>query len=64
MCLICVELIRQKMSILEAERNLREAVLSDKEPVDKILHYAKLKDAIENMSLDEIGKILDEEGLP
>jgi len=59
MCLICSELIRQKMTLLEAERNLGEMVNNPKESLDKLQHYARLKESIEQMDTEELDKELE-----
>lgn len=59
MCIICAELIRQKMTLLEAERNLGEMVNNPKESLDKLQHYARLKESIEQMDTKELDKILE-----
>ena len=60
MCIVCVDLIKQNMTISEAERNLGELVNDRKETLTKLNHYDRLKEALEQLDLEEAGKILDE----
>ena len=57
-CIICMELIKQKMTISEAERNLGEMVNDRKETIDNLNHYGRLKEAIEIM--DYLCEVLEE----
>lgn len=60
MCLVCVELIKQKMSILEAERNLSE--LSKTERDRKLAtHYQDLYDAMIDGDFETVGRLLSPE---
>ena len=59
MCIICSEIIRQKMTLFEAKRNLGEMVNNPNETVDKLQHYARLKESIEQMKTAELDKILE-----
>lgn len=63
MCIVCVDLIKQNMTILEAERNLDELIsvtAMDEKTRKLIFHQFKLKDALEVMDLDEMADALDE----
>lgn len=54
MCIICIELIKQSMTVPEAERAGNEMVVTAK-PEDDVEHYRKLivisKDFIEEIKL-------------
>lgn len=60
MCIICVELIKQKMSIMEAGRNLGEMVNDKREDPKTLKHYKKLKEAIEFADWDELEELIEE----
>ena len=60
MCLICIELIKQKMTIPEAGRNLGEMVNDRKETIDKLIHYGRLKEAIDALDLDYLDTVITE----
>jgi uncharacterized protein YaaN involved in tellurite resistance len=60
MCIICVELIKQQLTITEAEKNLGEMVNDNRETLEKLNHYRKLKYAVEELDIDELDKLLDE----
>lgn len=51
MCIVCVELIKQKLTIPEAERNLGEMSSTEKN-AGKRSHYQKLYDAIVDGDFD------------
>jgi hypothetical protein len=59
MCIVCVELIKHKMTLLEAERNLGELGRVEKDR-EKAEHYQNLHDAIKDMDVEEIGWLLEE----
>jgi len=56
MCMICVDLIKQRMTLVEASRNARE-MNTTRAGSD---HYMELEQAIENLDLDKLAKVLDE----
>jgi mevalonate kinase len=56
MCLICVDLIKQKMTLPEAQRNASEMNLT-RSGSD---HYAELEKAIKELDLEKLGQLLDE----
>lgn len=60
MCIVCVELIKQQMTITEAEKNLGELVSDRKASVDEVIHYGRLKEAIEDLDLDYLDVVLNE----
>ena len=66
MCLICIELLKHKMTIIEADRAASEmvrAMLVDdasKFNYKDYQHRKRLKQALENLDLDKLDKILDE----
>ena len=55
MCCICVDLIKQKMTLLEAERNAREIAESGDE------HAKELYKALSEDDLEKLAELLDEE---
>lgn len=66
MCIICLELLKHRMTINEAERAASEMVwamlIDDPEKFDykDYQHRKRLKEALENLDLDKLGKVLDE----
>lgn len=59
MCIVCVELVKQKMTILEAERNLGELGRTSKDK--KIAtHYKNLYDAIVEGDFKEVANLLED----
>jgi hypothetical protein len=60
MCIMCIEIMKQQMSLTEAERNLGEVVNDGREKLETLNHYRKLKEAIDLMDLDYLGKVLEE----
>lgn len=61
MCIICVELVKQRMSIPEAERNVSELVVTDSfgEKFEK-QHVMDLKDAVGEMDIDKLDRVIEE----
>lgn len=57
MCMICVDLIKQRMTLQEAKKNAREMNYT-REGSD---HYAELEQAIEKGDMDRLNEMLDEE---
>ena len=55
-CLICVELIKQRMSLGEAERNARELMATK----DADSHTFELEKAIRDGNFEKLAEILDE----
>jgi hypothetical protein len=55
MCIVCVELVKQKMSISEAERNLGEMVTNPKDPNKD--HYAELEHALKELEATRLEKL-------
>lgn len=62
MCIMCMEIIKQKMSLTEAYRNLGEVINDRRETQEAINHYKELREAIDNLLFDELAGILDEGG--
>ncbi|MHA1676046.1 MAG: hypothetical protein ACTSU6_02595 [Candidatus Njordarchaeales archaeon] len=60
MCIICVELLRQKLSIPEASKNARE-MLSGAKNNEEFWHYEDLLEAMDNDDFDKLDKILEEQ---
>lgn len=58
MCVICVELVKNKMTVLEAERNLLElrTVPSDGKTLS---HYFDLYDAIINADYETLDRVME-----
>jgi hypothetical protein len=61
MCIVCVDLIKQNLTIPEAERNLGEmnSTFRREDSVEEFLHRHNLEKAIRDMDLETIGKELD-----
>ena len=59
MCMICVELIKHKMTLSEASRNATEMVGAAKSE-EELFHYKELADAIYELDLKKLDKLLDE----
>ena len=59
MCIVCIDLIKHNMTLLEAERNLDELGRTED---DKrlVAHYRALYEAIEKMDTEELGALLEE----
>lgn len=61
MCIICIELVKQKMTMGEAKRAATEIILdvedSNSEEFD---HYSKLIESIRDLDLEKLGEVLDE----
>lgn len=62
MCIVCVELIKQNMTVYEAERNLGELGRTER---DRKLakHYKDLHDALYVMDIDKVNEIFEEDGV-
>lgn len=60
MCIICVELIKQKMTLTEAERNLGELIISTKYFEEELQHEIDLYRAVKELDLKKLDKLLDE----
>lgn len=60
MCIVCVDLIKQNMTVGEAERNLGELINNRNETIDNLVHYGRLKEAIDILDLDYLGVVLEE----
>ena len=60
MCLICVELIKQRMTVTEAEKAVGEYFIGPTVLADKMEHFKKLKRALEELDLEELNKALTE----
>lgn len=63
MCLICVELIKQRMTIPEAERAARELVVLTPQDLwakDSLEHTIELLESLEDLDLDKLGKVIEE----
>ncbi len=58
MCIVCVDLIKQQMTWFEAERNTSELGRTEKDR-EKATHYQDLHDALVEVDLDTLEKILD-----
>ena len=48
------------MTIPEAGRNLGEMVNDRKETIDKLIHYGRLKEAIDALDLDYLDTVITE----
>lgn len=59
MCIVCVELIKQKLTIPEAEKNLGEMRFDSRQHIETLEHYGRLKDAMEVMDLDTLATEID-----
>ena len=58
MCILCVELIKQKMSMDEASRAAGELLFFTELPEDDVEHIYKLKEALDNLDLEALGELL------
>lgn len=56
MCMVCADLIKQSLTISEAERNLGELIIASKENY----HYQRLLRALEDLDLEDIGFYLSQ----
>ena len=59
MCIICIELIKHRMSIGEGVRAAGE-IFSTQQKVKAALHNARLKKALENLDFETLAELLDE----
>jgi hypothetical protein len=60
MCIVCVELIKLKMTFFEAEKNLSELVNDVRTNEIDLKHQGRLKHAIETMDFDSLDRELEE----
>ena len=60
MCIICIEIAKNSMSLSEAEKNLKE-LIGTEQTDEEFNHHSDLLDSIENNDLDELSVILDEQ---
>lgn len=63
MCLICIELIKHKMTYPEAEKAARELVVLSPEHLREqgsLEHTIELLEALEDLDLEKLGEILDD----
>jgi hypothetical protein len=56
--MVCVDLIKQNMTVIEAERNLPELILTAKTKRE-LYHYEDLKDALDNLDEEILKTYLD-----
>lgn len=56
MCLICVELIKQRMTLPEAERASLENIMGK----ESDSHEYKLRKALKELNLEELAELLEE----
>lgn len=56
MCIICIELIKHRMTITEAGKAAKECNGTEKSSE----HMRELEEAIENLDLEKLGELLDE----
>jgi hypothetical protein len=61
MCIVCVDLIKQSLTIPEAERNLGEmnSTFRREDSVEEYMHRRRLEDALEEMDIETLDKELD-----
>ena len=61
MCMLCVDLMKQKMTMKEANSNLKELLLDlDEVPRDQLQHLIDLDRAIEDLDIKELERLFDE----
>lgn len=60
MCLICVELIKQRMTLTEAKRAAGEYSRVEGESRDQDKHISDLYDALTRDDFEKLGELLDE----
>jgi len=58
-CMVCIDLIKQSMTIIEAERNVGELLWTTKDNTE-FRHYMKLSRSIKNFDLKELDEALEE----
>lgn len=59
MCLVCVDLIKQNMTVYEAERNLGELVRTAKTSAE-FNHYWELMDSLREVDVNRLSQVLDQ----
>ena len=65
MCLICAELIKQRMTVKEAENAATELVVIEASAIElrekgELEHTIDLLESIQDLDLERLGKVLDE----
>lgn len=60
MCIVCVELIKQRLTVPEAESASKEMIVTAKPGVDT-RHFEELNKALNESDFDKLGEILDEQ---
>jgi len=61
MCIICIELIKTRMTLKEAERAVMELILTSKDQDRETKeHWIKLRSALKNDDLDSLDRTLEE----
>lgn len=59
MCIICIELLKQKMTIPEATINARELLFSSATKNEKeVEHLNDLYEALEDLDIEKIDKVI------
>lgn len=60
MCLMCVEISKQRMTVKEARRALRELMSTDQNPED-LAHYRELASLDDEGLVDKANEVNDDE---
>lgn len=61
MCLICIELIKHRMTLMEAQKAAKELLVGKIDKGDNDLtHAVELYESLEDGDLETLGKVLDE----
>ena len=57
--MVCIDLIKQNMTIIEAERNVGELLWTTKDSRE-FKHYMELDRAMRELNLEDLDKVLEE----
>jgi len=58
MCIVCIDLFKQKMTLDEAQKNLGELVYDKRSTAKTVGHQQRLKSAIDEFDLNKIDEEL------
>lgn len=62
MCLICIEVIKHRMTLTEAEGAAMEWINTDTVPEGEENHVYRLFEALRDADIEELAEVLDENG--
>ena len=59
MCIVCIELVKQSITYLEAESACKEMIMSAKEEKE-VDHYEDLQRSLREADIDNLDRLLEE----